>query len=110
MAERLRGRAGQAQRMARLRKLGVECERCGRIGAWRRAEASVHLPLLIVDHRVPLALGGADTDDNLRLLCEEPCHREATAEQFGQRVAAGARGIGRDGRPTSSAHPWNRSI
>jgi 5-methylcytosine-specific restriction protein A len=108
MAERLRGRAGQRQRMERLKRLGVTCARCGRIGAWRKAEASEHLPLLIVDHIVPLAKGGADVDSNLRLLCEEPCHREVTAEQFGMAAAPRYRGVGRDGRPTSADHPWNR--
>ena len=108
MAERLRGRAGQRQRLERLKRLGVTCERCGRVGAWRRTEASAHLPLLIVDHIVPLTRGGIDDHPNLRLLCEEPCHREVTAEQFGQLVTAEGSGVGRDGRPTSADHPWNR--
>lgn len=34
------------------------------------------------DHIKPLALGGADTNDNIRCLCAD-CHRLVTAEQFG---------------------------
>lgn len=49
----------------------------------------------VVDHIVPLALGGADTDDNTRNLCDSH-HREVTAEQFGQRKVVGC---GADGWP-----------
>ncbi len=30
---------------------------------------------LIVDHVVPLHLGGAESDENRQTLCLEPCHR-----------------------------------
>jgi 5-methylcytosine-specific restriction protein A len=36
------------------------------------------------DHIKPLALGGTDTDDNIRCLCNE-CHAKRTAEQFGHK-------------------------
>ncbi len=49
------------------------------------------------DHIVPLALGGTDTDDNIRCLCE-PCHTKRTAEQFGHRAK---QEIGLDGWPLS---------
>lgn len=84
VVERKRGRAGDRQRMRRLQAHGVECSRCGRLGAWKQAEASRGLPLLIVDHILPLALGGRDDDDNVRVVCE-PCHKLLTDEQFGRR-------------------------
>nr|WP_132882306.1 HNH endonuclease signature motif containing protein [Sphingomonas sp. JUb134] len=59
----------------------------------------------VVDHIVPLAKGGSDEDENTRNLCD-PCHQVVTAEQFGHQVARGARGVGRDGRPTNPEHPW----
>jgi len=47
----------------------------------------------VVDHIVPLALGGDDSDANTRSLCT-PCHGTRTAEQFGhrRRVATGPDG------------------
>ncbi|MFZ4746780.1 MAG: HNH endonuclease [Sphingomonas sp.] len=47
----------------------------------------------VVDHIVPLALGGDDSDANTRSLCT-PCHGTRTAEQFGHRsrVATGPDG------------------
>jgi 5-methylcytosine-specific restriction protein A len=47
----------------------------------------------VVDHELPLALGGSDEDSNTRNLCK-PCHDEVTAEQFGHRrkVATGLDG------------------
>jgi len=38
----------------------------------------------VIDHVIPLAKGGADTDENCRALCL-PHHHERTREQFGQR-------------------------
>lgn len=61
-----------------------------------------------VDHIKPLALDGEDVDSNTRNLCD-PCHAEVTAEQFDHAAPIKARGVGRDGRPTSPDHPWNRS-
>lgn len=92
VTERLRGRAGKAQRLRRLLRSGFMCELCAR-------QATV------VDHVVPLSLGGADTDANTRNLCDG-CHREVTAEQFGRAY----RPVGHrtDGTPADPAHPWNR--
>lgn len=109
MVERLRGRAGDEQRMRRLKAHGVTCSRCGCLGAWREREASRLLPLLVVDHIVPLTRGGSDDDSNTRVVCK-PCHDAVTAEQFGHREAVKGRGVGRDGRPTDRSHPWNRSV
>ena len=99
MVERLRGRAGQAQRRRRLLRTDGLCEMCGALN--RTAIATV------VDHIVPLAKGGSDDDSNTRNLCDEH-HREVGVIQFEQHAATGARGIGRSGRPTSPDHPWNR--
>lgn len=71
---RLRGRAGMRQRSRRLARSNGLCELC--------------LPDRItlateVDHILPLALGGADTDENTRNLCRA-CHERVTAEQFGR--------------------------
>lgn len=87
MAERLRGRAGVAQRKRRLARTNGLCERC--LAKGRTVLATV------VDHIKPLALGGTDEDKNTRNLCD-PCHDEVTAEQFGQRQQ---QAIGADGWP-----------
>jgi 5-methylcytosine-specific restriction protein A len=89
MAQRLRGRAGVAQRDRRLRRTHYLCEDC-------LAEGITCLAT-IVDHTVPLAHGGEDTDGNTRNLCGRH-NRIRTAEQFGQR--APKQRIGADGWPT----------
>lgn len=73
MAERLRGRAGVAQRDRRLKRTNYLCEMC---------LPSRIVPADVVDHIKPLALGGEDTDDNTRNLCHRH-HAEVTAVQFG---------------------------
>jgi 5-methylcytosine-specific restriction enzyme A len=80
VAERLRGRAGQAQRKRRL-----EAEPLCRICAQRGLVTAATVP----DHITPLGLGGSDDDTNIRCLCQ-PCHDEVTAEQFGHRRIVGA--------------------
>lgn len=62
----------------------------------------------VVNHKVPLARGGEDVDANTENLCDRH-DAVVTAEQFGKREPVEAKGIGRDGRPTSADHPWNRS-
>lgn len=85
-SERLRGRRGVEQRKLRLAQepLCRDCKEQGRITASQ-----------VPDHIKPLALGGTDTDDNIRCLCK-PCHLKRTAEQFGHRVK---QEIGLDGWP-----------
>lgn len=84
---RLRGRAGVEQRK---RRLAAEptCRDC-------RAEGKTTVAT-VPDHIIPLAKGGADTDDNIRCLCERH-HRIRTAEQFGHRTIVGC---DEDGWPT----------
>jgi 5-methylcytosine-specific restriction protein A len=88
MGERIRGRKGQELRRRRL-QAEPRCRDCRAKGIDR---ASV-----TPDHIRPLALGGTDTDDNIRCLCE-PCHEKRTAEQFGQKVK---QEIGEDGWPAT---------
>lgn len=96
---RLRGRAGQAQRQRRLARTHGLCEMCQAQGVTRLAT--------VVNHKVPLTHGGSDEDSNTENLCREH-DLEVTARQFKFKKMAEARGIGRDGRPTHSDHPWNR--
>lgn len=86
MAQRLRGRAGMAQRLRRLRNepLCRDCMAQGKVTA-----ASVP------DHIVPLSKGGSDDDDNIRCICSS-CHARRTTEQFGHRLK---KVIGVDGWP-----------
>ncbi|MEO7335777.1 MAG: HNH endonuclease [Caldimonas sp.] len=98
--ERLRGRAGQKQRQRRLERTDGLCEHCLALGITRLAK--------VVNHKTPLAHGGSDDDDNTENLCR-PCDLKVTAEQFGHAEPVKAKGIGRDGRPTSADHLWNRS-
>jgi 5-methylcytosine-specific restriction protein A len=83
---RIQGRAGMKLRRQRL---NVEplCRDCKAKGIIRLA--------VTPDHIKPLALGGADTNDNIRCLCTE-CHDKRTAEQFGHRIK---QEIGDDGWP-----------
>lgn len=84
---RLRGSAGVKQRKRRLAAEPL-CRRCKERGIIRLAE--------VIDHEKPLALGGTDTDDNCRPLCND-CHDEVTREQFGHRKRVT---IGEDGWPS----------
>lgn len=75
MGERIRGRLGIAMRKRRLQAEPL-CRDCKAKGMIRAA--------ITPDHIKPLALGGEDTDDNIRCLCG-PCHQKRTSEQFGFR-------------------------
>jgi 5-methylcytosine-specific restriction protein A len=85
MVDRLRGRAGQAQRQRRLKRSNYLCEDCLTEGLSTLAT--------IVDHIIPLALGGTDDDANTRNLCDQH-NRKRTAEQFGHKYKPT---IGNDG-------------
>jgi len=43
------------------------CQVCGRVTVQGE-----------VDHKVPLHLGGAESDENRQWICKEPCHRIKT--------------------------------
>lgn len=62
--ERIRGGKLTKIRARILLRDGYTCRVCGRV--------SVDL---IVDHIIPLHLGGAESDENRQSLCQEPCHR-----------------------------------
>ena len=97
MAERKRGRAGQAQRLRRLRAEPL-CRDC--------AAKGIVTASTVPDHIKPLAQGGEDVDTNIRCLCADH-HRERTAEQFGHRAHLKP-GCDAQGLPTDPRHPWNR--
>ena len=84
---RIQGRKGQALRQRRLKRSNYLCEDC-------LAEGKTTLAT-IVDHTIPLSLGGPDTDENTRNLCD-PHNEKRTAEQFGFKVR---QEIGSDGWP-----------
>lgn len=86
---RLRGRAGQAQRIRRLRRTHGLCEHCLAEG---RTEVAT-----VVNHIIPLAHGGSDDDDNTENLCKRH-DDEVTARQFGFKAK---QTIGTDGWPTA---------
>lgn len=75
--ERKRGSAGVKDRneiRARDCGLCVRCRRLGRVSIGK-----------VVDHIVPLWLGGSDEPGNKQLLCH-PCHDEKTAQEASQRA------------------------
>ncbi|WP_343347622.1 HNH endonuclease signature motif containing protein [Sphingomicrobium sp. XHP0239] len=80
MAERIRGRKGQALRRRRLARTNGLCEDC-------KAKGKITVAT-IVDHTIPLAHGGEDVDENTRNLCDH-CNQKRTAEQFGHRQTVG---------------------
>lgn len=86
---RLRG-YGLQKRNARILAREPLCRRCKAMGYIKAAEE--------VDHILPLAQGGKESDSNLRPLCGD-CHKVVTAEQFGHRPR---QAIGLDGWPKDS--------
>lgn len=78
---RIRGRKLQSIRSAQYRRQPF-CVRCLELGISRVFD--------VIDHTIPLALGGLDEASNRRPLCT-PCHLVVTEEQFG-RARAGSRG------------------
>jgi 5-methylcytosine-specific restriction protein A len=66
---RLTGARAVRRRQRILGRHGRVCHVCGRRGADQ------------VDHVIPLAEGGTDTDENLRPIHDQPCHRNKTREE-----------------------------
>ena len=83
---RIQGRRGVELRKRRMAQEPL-CRDCKAKGNYVAAQT--------IDHIIPLALGGTDTDDNCRALCH-PCHDRRTAEQF-KRISKPEIGI--DGWP-----------
>ncbi|MEH3121106.1 MAG: HNH endonuclease signature motif containing protein [Sphingomonas phyllosphaerae] len=77
----------------------ITCEECARRG--RETLGT------IADHIKPLAQGGTGDRSNYQLLCQD-CSDAKTLADKGQ-TARRSGGVGRDGRPTSADHPWNRN-
>ena len=76
---RLRGRPGERQRELR-RQMHPLCAECQKLGIIRPTDE--------IDHIIPLAMGGSDTDDNVQGLCK-PHHDEKTAiEDVSHQAAA----------------------
>jgi 5-methylcytosine-specific restriction protein A len=97
--DRIRGRKGQQIRKRRLARSKGLCEPCLEEG--RTTVATV------VNHKIPLAQGGPDVDENTENLCAR--HDDiVTAQQFGMQAPIEARGVNAAGRPTSPDHPWNK--
>lgn len=69
-----RGSSGYARQRANAVVLATSGGRCVMCGE----------PAVVVDHVVPLALGGGDGPENKRPLCVA-CHRSVTSEQFDRR-------------------------
>jgi 5-methylcytosine-specific restriction protein A len=84
---RIRGRKGVKLRKRRMARSNWLCEHCLAKGITRLAT--------IVNHKLALAHGGADVDENTENLCDE-CDAVVTAEQFGHRLK---QEIGVDGWP-----------
>lgn len=97
--DRIRGTTGQKLRQRRLARTNGLCEHCLTEGVTTLAT--------VVNHKLPLAHGGLDVDENTENLCGRH-DAIVTAAQFGKAQPVKAKGIGRDGRPTSADHPWNR--
>lgn len=89
---RTHGRKGQEMRERRLRRTDGLCEHSPAKGRYTVAT--------VENHKIPLAHGGPDEDENTENLCD-PCDEIATAEQSA--TASGSRsartaGLSRDDR------------
>lgn len=82
--DKLASRSGSAEQAARLRILERYHRICHVCGGPDADE---------VDHVIPLAEGGPDTDENKRPIHSRPCHKKKTAAE-----AARARARRREGR------------
>ena len=69
-AERIRGRALTKMRECIMARDGAACRKCGKM-----------VGKLEIDHIVPLAAGGSNSELNLQLLCAIPCHRDKTLKE-----------------------------
>ena len=72
--DRIRGHALTKIRERIILRDGAACKKCGKM-----------VGRLEVDHIVPLAVGGSNSDLNLQLLCAFPCHRNKTLKEEKER-------------------------
>jgi len=86
---RLRGRALQERRL-RVWSKNPHCAGCGKLCAYPSG--------FELDHRIALANGGKDAEENCQVLCIGPlsCHEKKTAKDLGTKIAVK---IGLDGFP-----------
>ena len=68
--DRIRGHELTKIRERIILRDGAACRKCGKM-----------VGRLVVDHVVPLHLGGSESDENRQLLCEVPCHRDKSLEE-----------------------------
>lgn len=72
---RLRGRRAVEVRARRMARTHGYCEHC-------EAKGIYGVKATVVNHKIPLARGGPDTDENTENLCPE-CDRRVYSKQFG---------------------------
>lgn len=75
--ERIRGRRAMTIRGRIMQRDGFVCQGCGRLTLDGQ-----------VDHRIPLHLGGSESDGNLQWLCVE-CHDVKSLTETLERVGGG---------------------
>lgn len=75
---RLRGRRGMERRM-RIWTRNPYCGICGKL----TTPGQDSIRPFHADHVVSLEDGGPDTDANLWILCQSPCHQDKTAKDRG---------------------------
>lgn len=85
---RIRGTTGQNLRKRRMARTDGLCEMCDAEGLTTLAT--------VVNHKVPLAHGGLDVNENTENLCARH-DADVTARQFGKRQVIG---VDADGWPT----------
>lgn len=78
--ERKRGRPASGDRERVLKRDGYLCIHCERNGKVVAAE--------VVDHIIPLHIGGSDADSNKQSLCKQ-CHDIKSAKEAAHRKTAG---------------------
>ena len=94
---RMTGRRLQARRL-RIWQLDPHCADCRRVVAYPDG--------FELDHKVPLYLGGQDTDENCQVMCPD-CHRAKTARDL---KGEGASKVWKADRPETAPGPTYRKF
>ena len=66
------GGAWESKRQQIIRERGMKCEECGR---------ELKANEVTIDHIEPVFKGGLTVNGNLRILCENPCHRRKSRKE-----------------------------